>query len=85
MTEGTSVVLQCRATADPTLELRHIWTKDGADITSSSKIQLLEGESVLKIPNITVNDAGVYKCVAYTPEPKGSEDSALAIVSITGR
>ena len=79
------MILQCRATADLSLELRHIWTKDGAVITSSSKIQLLEGESVLKIPNITVNDAGVHKCVAYTPKPKGSEDSAIAIVSIMGR
>ena len=78
------MVLQCKATADSTLELRYIWKKDGAEITYGSKIQLLEGESVLKIPNITFNEAGVYRCVAYTPQPKGSEDSTVAIVSITG-
>ena len=84
VTEGTSVFIHCKATADSTLELRYIWKKDGADITHGSKIQLLEGESVLKIPNITVDEAGFYKCVAYTPEPKGSEDSAFAIIAIKG-
>ena len=82
--EGTNVELQCQATADSMLELRYIWRKDGDDITYGSKIQWLERDNVLKISNITVNEAGIYSCVAYTPEPKGSEDSVSAIVSITG-
>lgn len=39
---------------------------------------------MLRISNITVDEAGVYTCVAYTPEPKRSEDSVSAIVSIRG-
>lgn len=78
------MILQCRAAADPRLELRYMWKKDGADITYDSKVQLLEGDSVLKIPDITADEAGVYKCIVFTPEPKGSEDSASAVVSIQG-
>lgn len=78
------MTLQCRATADPSLELRYIWRKDGADITYESKVQLLEEDRVITIANITADEAGVYTCIAFTPDPKGSEDSASAIVSIQG-
>ena len=66
---------------DPSLELKYFWKKDGADITSDSK---LEEGSVIIIPNITADEAGVYTCIAYTPDPKRSEDTASAIVSIQG-
>lgn len=78
------MTLQCRAIADPSLELRHIWRKDGADITYEPKVQLLEEDRVINIANITADEAGVYTCIAFTPDPKGSEDSASAIVSIQG-
>lgn len=78
------MTLSCRATADPSLELRYIWKKDGADITSDPKVQLLEEGSELIIPDITADEAGVYTCIVYTPDPKGSEDTASAIVSIQG-
>lgn len=78
------MIVQCRATADPSLELRYIWKKDGADITYESKVQLLEEDRVLNIANITADEAGVYTCIAFTPDPKSSEDSASAIVSIQG-
>ena len=81
---GTSVDLRCKATADPLLELRYIWKRDGADVTDESNIQWLEDGNVLKLANIRFEEAGVYTCVAYTPEPRGSEDSASAIVSVTG-
>ena len=77
--------LRCEATADAMLELRYVWKKDGVDITYGSRTQWMEREHVLKLSNITFDEAGHYTCVAYTPEPKGSEDSAFAIVSITGR
>ena len=79
VSQGTNVELKCYATADPTLELRYIWKKDGIEVVNSSK-----PENVLRISNITVDEAGVYTCVAYTPEPKRSEDSVAAIVSIRG-
>ena len=78
------MTLQCRATADPSLELRYIWRKDGADITYESRVQLLEEDRVINIPSITANEAGVYTCIVFTPDPKGSEDIASAIVSIQG-
>ena len=77
------MTLQCRATADPSLELRYIWKKDGADITYL-KVQLLERDRVITIPDITADEAGVYTCIAFTPDPKGSEDTASAIVKIQG-
>ncbi|XP_020621934.1 hemicentin-1-like isoform X3 [Orbicella faveolata] len=84
VTKGTRVTLQCRATADPSLELRYIWRKDGADIAYESNVQLLEEDRVINIPDITAEEAGVYTCIVFTPDPKGSEDTASAIVSIQG-
>ena len=80
--EGTRVDLKCEATADPSLELRYYWKRDSAVITYNSKIQWLEVPKVLTIASITVDDAGNYTCVAYTPDPKRSEDQASAVVKI---
>ena len=79
VSQGTNVELKCNATADPSLELRYIWKKDGIEVVTSSK-----PENVLRISNISVDEAGIYTCVAFTPEPKRSEDSVSAIVSIIG-
>lgn len=84
VTEGSSVDLRCKATADPLLELTYIWKRDGADITDESNIQWQEGGNVLKLSDISFEEAGVYTCVAYTPQPRGSEDNATAVVSIIG-
>ena len=79
------MTLSCRATADPSLELRYIWKKDGADITSeSAKGPVGEEGSVIIVPDITADEAGVYTCIVFTPDPKGSEDTSSAIVSIQG-
>ncbi|CAH3151030.1 unnamed protein product, partial [Porites lobata] len=82
--EGTRVDLKCEATADPSLELRYYWKRDSAVITYNSKIQWLEVPKVLTIASITVDDAGNYTCVAYTPDPKRSEDQASATIDISG-
>ena len=81
--EGTRVDLRCEATADPSLELRYYWKRDNAVITYNNKIEWLEGPNVLTIASITVDDAGNYTCVAYTPDPK-SEDQASAVIIVTG-
>ena len=76
--------LHCKATADPSQELIYVWKRDGADIIGNLNIVWLEEENVLRIKDITFKETGVYTCLVYTPKPRGSEDSALAIVSITG-
>ena len=76
--------LHCKATADPSQELIYVWKRDGADIIGNLNIVWLEEENVLRIKDITFKETGVYTCLVYTPKPRGSEDSASAIVSITG-
>ena len=82
--ERVNIDLRCRAEFDKRLELKYYWKRDDAIIKFNSKMEWLEGENVLKISDISVNDAGVYTCVAYTPEPKKSEDQASATVNIKG-
>ena len=80
--EGTRVNLSCKAEADPSLDLSYYWKKNNSDIEYNNRIQWLEEDKVLTIANITVDDAGNYTCVAYTPDPKRSEDQASAVINI---
>ena len=82
--EGSSFKLPCKASKDPNLELRYIWKKDGAVIMDVSNSEWQEKGFVLTLSNIGFQDAGVYTCVAHTPEPRVSEDMASAVVSIEG-
>ena len=84
--EGSRVDLRCEAEADSSLEpeLRYLWKRDNAHITYNNKIQWFEGAKVLTIASITVDEAGNYTCVAYTPDPKRSEDQASATIDIRG-
>ncbi|XP_022804608.1 fibronectin type III domain-containing protein-like [Stylophora pistillata] len=82
--ERVNIDLRCRAEADSRLELKYYWKRDEAVVEYNSKIEWLEGENVLKISDISVDDAGIYTCVAYTPEPRKSEDKASAEVNIKG-
>ena len=82
--ERSRVDLRCEAKADPSLELRYKWKRDEAIVTYSNKIQWFEGAKVLTIASITVYEAGNYTCVAYTPDPKRSEDQASATINIGG-
>ena len=80
--EGTRVNLSCEAKADPSLDLSYYWKKNNSDIEYNNRIQWLEEDKNLTIANITVDDAGNYTCVAYTPDPKRSEDQASAVINI---
>ncbi|XP_068759026.1 neuroglian-like isoform X2 [Montipora capricornis] len=82
--EGSSLKLRCMASKDPNLEMRYIWKKDGAVIMDVSNSEWQEKDFVLTLSNIGFQDAGVYTCVAHTPEPRVSEDMASAVVSIEG-
>ena len=83
--EGNAVDLMCRADYDPRLEIRYFWKRDDARIDYiQNAVEWDVWKNVLTISNIRVEDAGVYTCIAYTPEPKKSEDSASAIVKVQG-
>ena len=84
--KGTRVDLRCEAKADSSLEpeLRYLWKRDNVIITYNNKIQWLEGAKVLRIASITVDEAGNYTCVAYTLDPKRSEDQASAVIIVQG-
>ncbi|XP_015778144.1 PREDICTED: fibronectin type III domain-containing protein-like isoform X2 [Acropora digitifera] len=80
--EGTRVDLRCEAVADSSLELHYTWKRDDATIEYNRRVQWLKDQNVLTIADLTVEDAGIYTCVAYTPQPKYSEAKASAIVNI---
>lgn len=83
--EGDAVDLMCRAEYDKELEIRYFWKRDDARIDYIQNVVEWDvSKNVLTISNIKVEDAGVYTCIAYTPEPKRSEDSASAIINIQG-
>ena len=83
--EGDNVDLKCAAVFDDQLEIRYFWKRDDARIDYiQNVIEWDLSRNVLRIYNIKVEDAGVYTCIAYTPEPRRSEDSASAIINIQG-
>ena len=83
--EGDAVDLMCRAEYDEELEIRYFWERDDARIDYIPNVVEWDvSKNVLTISSIKVEDAGVYTCIAYTPKPKRSEDSASAIVNIQG-
>ena len=81
--EGTRLELRCEVEADSSLELHYTWKRGGATIEYNRRVQWLKDQNVLTIANLTVEDAGIYTCVAYT-QPKYSEAKASAIVNIAG-
>ena len=83
--EGDAVDLMCRAEYDKELEIRYFWKRDEAIIDYIQNVVEWDvSKNVLTITNIKVEDAGVYTCIAYTPEAKRSEDSASAIIIVQG-
>ena len=83
--EDDNVDLKCRAVKDEQLEIKYLWKRDDATIDYiPDVIEWDSSTNVLTIYNIKVEDAGVYTCIAYTPEPRRSEDSASAIINIKG-
>ncbi|XP_068713129.1 fibronectin type III domain-containing protein-like [Montipora foliosa] len=82
VTEGSRVDLRCEAQVDDRLELHYLWKRDDAIIEYNQRVTW--DRNVLTIADLTVEDAGIYTCLAYTPAPKGSEDSASATIDIAG-
>ena len=76
--------LRCEATKDDSLELSYRWLKDNAELKYNPRVVWKEGANTLTVSSATTEDTGVYTCVAYTPEPRMSEDRQSALVSIKG-
>ena len=83
--QDTRIDLYCEAEVDSRLELHYTWKRDDATIQYNQRVKWLKDQNVLTIADLTVEDAGIYTCVAYTPEPKYSEAKASATVNIAGR
>ena len=83
--EGDAVDLMCRAEYDKELEIRYFWKRDETIIDYIPNVVEWDvSKNVLTISNIKAKDAGVYTCIAYTPEPIRSEDSASAVINVQG-
>ena len=75
--------LRCEAQGDDQLELHYLWKRDDAIIEYNQTVTW--DRNVLTIADLTVEDTGIYTCLAYTPHPKNSEDSASATIDIAGK
>ena len=75
--------LRCEAQVDDRLELHYLWKRDDPIIEYNQRVTW--ERNVLTIADLTVEDAGIYTCLAYTPDPKRSEDSASATIDIAGK
>lgn len=82
--KASRVDLRCEAEADKKLKLGYYWIKDGERLESNEKMEWRESQNVLTIADMTLLDSGVFTCVAFTPDPKKSEDRASAIIDIIG-
>ncbi|XP_068713298.1 fibronectin type III domain-containing protein-like [Montipora foliosa] len=82
VTEGSRVDLRCQAQVDDRLELYYLWKRDDAFIEYNQRVTW--ERNALTIADLTVEDAGIYTCLAYTPAPRRSEDSASATIDIAG-
>ncbi|XP_068759670.1 fibronectin type III domain-containing protein-like [Montipora capricornis] len=80
VTEGSRVDLRCEAQVHDRLELHYLWRRDDTIIEYNQRFTW--DRNVLTIADLTVEDAGIYTCLAYTPHPKRSEDSASATIDI---
>ena len=57
---GSTLMLQCRATGDPQPVIS--WKKQDGQLPAGRSRQLINGTLVIRV--ITINDRGIYKCIA---------------------
>ena len=57
---GSTLILHCRATGDPQLVIS--WKKQDGQLPTGRSRQLINGTLIIR--DITMNDRGIYKCIA---------------------
>ena len=62
MVEGSSLVLRCSATGNPTPTLE--WWRDGRPLYQTKKIHFQDNKQIIKMLNLTAEDSGLYVCAA---------------------
>ena len=76
--EGNKLNLSCNAVANPAPTLS--WTKDGSQISNTSRISFSSDFKSLTINQVSRTDSGVYRCVAVNN--LGNINSAIAKVDV---
>ncbi|XP_077496239.1 neuroglian-like [Amblyomma americanum] len=80
---GKAAKFQCRAMADPTLELAVGWLFSGQSIDFEADPRLvLANDNTLIITRVTVLDSGVYTCVANTELDSDRAQATLIVQDV---
>ena len=87
VTAGQSFSLTCNATGNPVPNIE--WKLNGASngIRNSSEttINTIEGlsfnTSVLEVSNATINDTGIYQCIATNVVSNDTQDANVIVLS----
>ncbi|CAG5121255.1 unnamed protein product, partial [Candidula unifasciata] len=74
-TEGETIKLQCKGRGYPTPKLQ--WVKEGHVLTSGGKISVHNGD--LTVSAATIEDAGMYKCIASNDRDRAEDVTAVQI------
>ena len=77
---GTPLKLECRVNGEPLPELT--WFKDGEKVEPSDRIQIEafpDGTARLFIPSSTLDDDGIYRCVAKNPSGTANIKASIAV------
>ena len=87
VTAGKSFTLTCNATGNPVPNIE--WTLNGASIgirnSSETTIKIIEGlssnTSVLEVSYATINDTGIYQCIATNIVSNDTQDANVTVQS----
>ncbi|KFD70456.1 hypothetical protein M514_00956 [Trichuris suis] len=84
--ENEEAIMHCTVTGCPDAQVR--WYKDNVQLESSKRHQMVseaEGVFVLKIPNVTMKDAGEYKCEVFNASGVASSTATLTVTVPTAK
>ena len=76
--EGNDVMLKCNVTGNPYPVI--IWRRNGSVITESTKYSVNE-VGLLKIQNVSIDDAGIYECIGVSSKGRDAVNITLSVLS----